>query len=234
MELRILGPLEVEAAGRPVALGGARARSCLALMILHAREPVPTEVFLETLWGDGARPSGRKTLQVQLSRLRDRLGAEADRLVTTPAGYRLDIAPEELDAGRFERLCARAADEDAATAAATLAEALALWRGPVLADLRYEPFAQAEISRLEGLRDTALEDRLEAEFALDRPGVLAEIEALATTMALRERLVELQMRALYRAGRHVEALAAYREARRRLDEELGLQPGPALRELERA
>jgi predicted ATPase/DNA-binding SARP family transcriptional activator len=235
VEFRILGPLEVLAGADPAALGAGRGRLVLAALLLRAGEPVPDDVLVEVLWGEEARAGARSALQVQISRLRARLGAAAERLVTTPAGYRLDVAWDELDASRFEALCARARREEPAAAAATLTEALALWRGPALADVRYESFAQAEIGRLEELRWGALEDRLEAELALGRDAaVVAELERLAAEAPLRERLVEQRMRALYRAGRHVDALAVFREARRRLDEELGLEPGPALRALEQA
>ena len=207
----------------------------IAVLLLRAGEPVPGDVLAQALWGDEATSSGRKALQVQVSRLRSRLGVAAKRLVTSGAGYRLDVADGELDSDRFEALCVRARGEEPAVAAATLAEALALWRGPALADLRYETFAQADIARIEELRWAALEDRLEAELAIGSDGgVVAELERLAAEAPLRERLIQQRMRALYSAGRHVEALAVYREARRRLDEELGLEPGPALRELERA
>lgn len=235
MEFRILGPLEILADGRSLALGGRGGRVVVAALLLHAGEPVPDDLLVQAVWGDEAPSSARKALQVQVSRLRSRLGAAAERLVTSGAGYRLDVADGALDADRFQALCARARREEPAVAAATLAEALALWRGPALADLRYETFAQADIARIEELRWTALEDRLEAELALGREGgVVAELERLAAEAPLRERLIEQRMRALYSAGRHVEALAVFREARRRLDEELGLEPGPALRELEQA
>jgi DNA-binding SARP family transcriptional activator/predicted ATPase len=235
VDLRILGPLEVIADGDSIPLGGPRERVLLVALLLRAREPVAPDVLVQALWGEEASATARKALQVHVSHLRGRLGTAAERLVTTPAGYRLDVAPHECDAGRFEALCARAAALEPAAAAQSLAEALSLWRGPALADLRYESFLQPEIARLEELRWTALEDRMEAELALGRHGtVAAELERLAAEAPLRERLVEQRMRALYGAGRQVEALAAYREARQRLDEELGLEPGPALRELERA
>jgi hypothetical protein len=121
----------------------------LVALLLRAGEPVPDDVLVETLWGENAPPSARKALQVQVSRLRARLDAAAERLVTTAAGYRLDVAPGEIDAARFEALCARAGREEPGAAAVTLGEALALWRGPALADLRYEAFVQGEIARLE-------------------------------------------------------------------------------------
>ena len=235
MELRILGPLQVIVDGRAFDLGTGRGAELLLALLLRAREPVPPDVLIEALWGDNAPPSPTRALQVRVSRLRARLGEAADRLVTTPAGYRLDVAPDEIDASRFEALCARARGEDPAAASATLAEALALWRGPALVDVRYDAFAQPEIARLEELRWGAFEDRLEAELALaGHTTVLSELERAAVEAPLRERLIELRMRALYAAGRHVEALDVFHEARRRLDDELGLELGPALRALEQA
>ena len=239
VEFGILGPLEVRHDGRRLDLGGPKRRVVLAALLLRAGEPVSADLLIEALWGDEAPPSAARTLHVHVSRIRAELGSAATRLVTTPAGYRLDVAADELDARRFERLSAHA-DEDRANgrlepAATKLAEALSLWRGPALADLRYESFAQADIARLEELRWSAVEERLSVELELGRHrAVLREIEPLAATAPLRERLVELRMRALYHAGRHVDALAAYRDASRRLNSELGLEPGPSLRELERA
>src|SRR5262245_21743710 len=161
MEIRILGPLEVIVDGRALDLGGGRAGELLIALLLHAREPVPVEVLIQALWGDEAPSTACRALQVNISRLRSRLGEAADRLVTTSTGYRLDVEPQEVDATRFAALCARARGEEPAAASATLAEALGLWRGPALVDVRYEAFAQPEMARLEELRWGALEERLE-------------------------------------------------------------------------
>ncbi len=238
MEFRILGPLEVHAGSRGVALGGEKRRALLAMLLLHANEPVSAERLAEALWGEDADLEAIKTVRVHVSRIRAALG-DPEALVTVPAGYRLRVAAGELDAARFEELLERGrrASDDGAPALAVehLRAALALWRGDVLADLRYEAFAQAAIARLEELRWDAIEARNDAELALGRADtVLAEFERRADDAPLRERLVEQRMRALYAAGRQVEALSVYREAQRRLDAELGLRPGPALRELERA
>lgn len=238
MEFRILGPLEVRAGSRGVALGGEKRRALLAMLLLHANEPVSAERLANALWGEDAAVEAIKTVRVHVSRIRAALG-DPEALVTVPAGYRLRVDADELDADRFEALLERgrlALDEDApALASEHLRAALALWRGDVLADLRYEAFAQAEIARLEELRWDAIEARNDAELALGRwDAVLAELEQRADDAPLRERLVEQHMRALYAAGRQVEALSVYRAAQRRLDDELGLRPGPALRELERA
>jgi DNA-binding SARP family transcriptional activator/class 3 adenylate cyclase len=234
MQFRILGPLEVHSEAGAVALGGDKRRALLALLVLHANKPVSAERLAMALWGEEAPLEAVKTVRVHVSRTRAALG-DPDALVTTPAGYRLRVRDGELDADRFEDLLeqgrsalGRGAHE---RAAALLREALGLWRGPVLPDVRYEGFAQAEIARLEELRWDAIEALNDADLELGRiEGVLAEHEGAP----LRERLIEQRMRALYRAGRHVEALATYREARRRLDEELGLEPGLGLRQLEQA
>ena len=236
--VRILGPLEVRAGSREIALGGDKRRALLAFLVLHANEPVSAERLAVALWGDDAAVEAVKTVRVHVSRIRAALG-DPDALVTTPAGYRLRVAPGELDADRFEDLLdqGRRALADAAPARASelLRAALALWRGGALADLRYEAFTQAAIARLEELRWDAIEARNDADLELGRAdAVLADLEQRADEAPLRERLVEQRMRALYAAGRHVEALSVYRDAQRRLDAELGLQPGPALRELERA
>ena len=234
MEFRILGPLEVCAGSRSVELGGEKRRALLALLLLHANAPVSAERVAVALWGEDAAADAIKTVRVHVSRIRAALG-DPGVLVTTPAGYRLRVAAGELDADRFERLLEQGRRALAAGAPAEAAEllraALALWRGDVLADLRYAAFAQAAVARLEELRWDAIEARNDADLELGR---LGNVLAAADEAPLRERLIEQRMRALYGAGRHVEALSLYRKACRRLDAELGLQPGPGLRELERA
>jgi predicted ATPase/DNA-binding SARP family transcriptional activator len=235
MEFRILGPLAVHAGNRAIELGGEKRRALLALLLLHANEPVSAERVAVALWGEDAAADAVKTVRVHVSRIRAALG-DPDVLVTTPAGYRLCVGEGELDADRFADLLERGrrtlAGGAAAEAAELLRSALALWRGDVLADLRYAAFAQAAIARLEELRWDAIEARNDADLELGHAdAVLAE---LADEAPLRERLIEQRMRALYAAGRHVEALSVYGVACRRLDAELGLQPGPGLRELERA
>ncbi len=210
----------------------------MAALLLHANEAVSAERLAVALWGDDTPIGAVKTVRVHVSRLRAAL-AEPDVLVTTSAGYRLRVREGELDADRFEHLLERGrcelTDGAVAQAAVTLRAALELWRGPALADLRYEAFAQSAIARLEGLRWDAIEARNAADLDLGRvETVLAGMEGPSVDAPVRERLVEQRMRALYCAGRQVEALAVYREARRRLYDELGLEPGPALRELEHA
>jgi DNA-binding SARP family transcriptional activator len=237
MEFRLLGPLDVSDEGRRVVLRGARQRALLAMLLLHANEVVPEERLLEEVWG-GARPaSGGAALRVRISQLRKALGGTV--VATRSPGYLLEVEPAQVDALRFEELLARGRRElatgDAPAAADTLGEALALWRGAPLADLAYEEFAQAEIARLEDLRLSAFEERLEADLALGRHGeVVGELEALVAEHPFRERLRGQLMLALYRSGRQVEALAAYRDARRDLVAELGIEPTRSLQELERA
>jgi DNA-binding SARP family transcriptional activator len=237
MEVRLLGPLELVEGGRPIACGGSRQRAVLALLVLHANEVVPSERLLVELWGEDAPPSAGNALQAAVSRLRRALPQR--RLVTRAPGYLFRAFPDEVDLGRFERLLGRGrqahAAGDAADAARTLRLALSVWRGPALADFRYEPFAQAEIARLEELRVVCLEERVEADLALGAGGELVgELERMVAEQPLRERLRGQLMLALYRSGRQAEALQVYRELRSLLLEELGLEPAPALGELQAA
>ena len=237
MEVRLLGPLELADGGRSIAYGGARQRAVLALLVLHANQVVASERVLMELWGEDAPPGAANALQAAVSRLRRAL--PQGRLVTRPPGYLFRAVPDEVDLSRFERLLAQGrqalADGAAAEAADTLADALALWRGPALADFRYEPFAQAEIARLEELRLVCVEERVEADLALGAGAELVgELQRLVAEQPLRERLRGQLMLALYRAGRQADALEAYREVRELLLEELGLEPAPALGELEGA
>ncbi len=218
-------------------LGGARQRAVLAILLVHRGEVVPVDRIVDELWGERAPETATKTVQVYVSRLRKALGEGA--LVTRGGGYALELGADELDVDRFERLAAegRAAQErgDPGAAAESLRAALALWRGPPLADFTYESFAQNEIARLEEERLAALEDRVDADLALGRHAALVgELEGLAGQYPARERLRAQLMLALYRSGRQADALASYRDARRSLEEELGLEPGPELQRLERA
>jgi DNA-binding SARP family transcriptional activator len=236
LEYRILGPLEVAANGRAVPLGGTKQRALLAVLLLHRSAVVPTDRLVEDLWGDDPPAAAGKTVQVHVSRLRKALGNAA--LETRAGGYALNVETETVDLFRFEDLTQDgrrllAAGEPAAARAA-FGEALALWRGPPLADFAYEPFAQTEISRLEELRVAALEDRLDADLALgETASLVPELEGLIASHPLRERLRRQLMLALYRAGRQADALQAYREARSALDD-LGIEPTRGLRELEAA
>jgi DNA-binding SARP family transcriptional activator len=236
LEYRILGPLEVAANGRAVPLGGTKQRALLAVLLLHRSAVVPTDRLVEDLWGAEAPAAAAKTVQVHVSRLRKALGNAA--LETRAGGYALNVEAESVDLFRFEDLTQDGrrllAAGDPAAARAAFGEALALWRGPPLADFTYEPFAQTEISRLEELRVAALEDRIDADLALgETASLVPELEALIASHPLRERLRRQLMLALYRGGRQADALRAYREARSALDD-LGIEPARALRELEAA
>jgi DNA-binding SARP family transcriptional activator len=233
MDFRLLGPLEVFEHERSLALGGVKQRSLLALLLLQRGGLVSTDLLIDQLWGNSPPATAGKSVQVYVSRLRKLLGE--GRLSTHGRGYVLRVDPGELDLARFEELAGEARHATPATAARKLSEALALWRGPALADLAYEPFAQVEIARLEEMRLAAVEQRVEADLALGRHAELvAELEALVSREPLRERLRCQLMLALYRSGRQAEALEAYRAARRDLSEELGLEPGEELRRLEQA
>jgi len=239
MQFRILGPLEVAETDREISLGGGRQRAVLALLLLHPNEVVSSERLIDELWGGAPPPTAAKTVQVYVSQLRKALrnGVPDGPLLTRGRGYVLRVEPGELDLERFEAAVAdgrRELDRDApARAADRLREGLALWRGPPLADFAYDAFAQPEIARLEELRLDALEARLEADLELGRHAeVTAELEQLVAAHPLRERLREQLMLALYRSGRQADALAVQREGRARLMDELGLEPSPALRELE--
>ena len=237
MEFRILGPIEASEAGRPVALGPAKQRALLAALLMHANEVVSTDRLVDELWGERPPAKAAKSVQVYVSQLRKALGDGA--LETSGHGYLLHVAAGGLDSERFGSLLAEGrealAEGEASRASETLRAALALWRGPALSDVAYEPFAQAEIARLEELRLTALEERIDAELALGHHAdLVAELEGLVRAEPLRERLRRQLMLALYRSGRQADALDAYREARRVLVEELGLEPSRTLQELERA
>jgi DNA-binding SARP family transcriptional activator len=233
MDFRLLGPLEVAEHDRSVVLGGVKQRALLAVLLLHANDVVSTEQLVDEVWGESPPATVAKSIQVYVSRLRKQLGE--GRLVTRAPGYLLRVDPSELDVACFERLAAEAEDAQPKVAGEKLRRALALWRGPPLADLAYEPFARAEIARLEELRAAALEQRIEADLALGRHSrLVGELEGLVTEHPLRERLRGQLMLCLYRCGRQAEALESYQAARRVLVEELGIEPGRQLRELHQA
>ena len=243
IDYRILGSLEVLPGPRPVDLGRPRQRALLALLLLHANRPVPLDQVLDLLWGPEVPERAVGDLQVHVSRLRRAL--EPDRptrapsrvLVNIAGGYLLHVGPDELDANRFEALTDRGhrhlVAADPVRAQAALEGALALWRGPALAEFNYEPFAQPEAARLESRRILAREDLFEAELALgNHARAVAGIESLLVDNGLRERLWFLLMLALYRSDRQAEALRAFARARRILGDELAIEPGPVLCRLE--
>ena len=230
LEFRILGSLEVLDEGLAVPLAGRNQRAVLALLLLHANEPVSTERLVDQLWGEHPPRTATTSLQNAVSQLRKLLGTGF--LLTRPTGYVLELDADQLDLTRFERLVreARAAEPDAK--AALLREALGLWRGSPLADLELETFAQSHIHRLENLRLGVLEERIAADLDLGADAELvAEIEALVRAHPLREQLRGNLMLALYQCARQAEALAAFHDARRTLIDELGIEPGPELQAL---
>jgi DNA-binding SARP family transcriptional activator len=241
---RILGPLEAEADGRALRLGGGKQRALLAMLLLSANEVVPRERLIDGLWGESPPETAQTALQVHVSQLRKVLEPargrhEPEVLLTRPPGYLIRLEPDALDLLRFERLLREGrsafAAGDPQTAAETLAAALALWHGQPLADLDSAPFARLESLRLDELRLAAIEEWIDAELALGRQaGVVGELETLVAKHPLRERLRGQLMVALYRCGRQSAALDTYQAGRRRLGEELGLEPGEALQRLERA
>ena len=243
MEFRALGDLEVLEDGLAVALGSHQQRAVLAVLVLSAGEVVSSDRLVEALWGDRPPATAAKTVQVYISRLRKTLnGAQAGTsasegwIVTVDHGYVLRVDPEQVDVRAFERLLERGraafADREFDAAAMVLTRALGLWRGAPLADFTFDAFAAGEIARLRELRLEALEIRIDAGLALGRHAALvAELEALTAEHPLRERLRAARMLALYRCGREPEALALYRDSRRMLVDELGMEPSPALREL---
>jgi DNA-binding SARP family transcriptional activator len=233
MDFRILGPLEVRDRGRPIALPRRKQRAVLAILLLRRGEAVSSDVLVDALWAEDPPPTARAALHNYVAQLRRALGPG---LVLSRAGsYLLDIVPEQIDVGRFERLTAEGRAASGEERVEKLREALMLWRGPPLADLAFEPFAANEASRLEELRTAALEELIDAKLSLGASAELvAELEALITEHPFRERLRGQLMLALYRAGRQAEALDAYQEARRTLTDELGIEPSAPLRELEQA
>src|SRR5829696_3233506 len=249
MDFRILGPLEVRDGDRELLLGGRQQRALLALLLLHANEVVPVNQIVDELWPEAPPTSATKSLHALVSRLRRTLEGEPSArkgdagdngvVLTRAHGYVLTIAPGDLDRDRFESLLEAGRRALAAghtkEASATLREALALWRGPPLAEFAHDSFAQVEIARLDELRLSALEERIEADLAAGRSAELvAEVDALVAAHPLRERLRGQLMLALYRSGRQSEALQVYQEARRLLVDELGVEPSPALQRLERS
>ena len=239
MEFRVLGPVEVVRGCQVFAAGGARARAVLAMLLLNANRVVSAGRLAGEVWPDLEPDRAAANLQVRLTELRRalRTAGEAGRLVTRPPGYIFRVAVGELDVSRFEQLAAAGravlAGGDAAGAARLLDDSLALWRGPALADLGDLPFAGTERARLEGARLDAVESRLDALLACGRHReTLAELENLTAKHPLRERFWAQRLLALYRCGRQADALRAYRELRAVLAGQLGIEPGPELRQLE--
>jgi len=224
MHFHLLGPVEVVCDGGPIALGGPKPRALLAILALEAGSTVSSERLIDGLWGDDPPPTAPKLVQLYVSHLRKAMAAcgDSDAIATRGRGYQLQVSRDRVDAARFERLLAQGAAR----------EALSLWRGPPLADVADEPFAAAEIRRLDELRSAALEVAIDQDLEAGRHReVLPELESLLAQEPLRERLHAQRMLALYRCGRQADALDAYRRARATLVEEIGVEPGPDLRRL---
>jgi DNA-binding SARP family transcriptional activator len=233
MDFRILGSLEVRDGDRQLDLGGSKRRAVLAFLVLHANEVVSNDRLTDQLWGDKVPRNAAAALHTHVSRLRKELGP--DVVATRAWGYVLRTEPGAIDLERFERLVANAENLPAHERAEKLRDALGLWRGGPLEDLAFEPSLGKDIARLEELRLAVLENRIDADLeAGNHTGIIGELETLIAENPLRERLRGQLILALYRSGRQAEALEVYRETRRVLADELGLEPSPELRELERA
>jgi DNA-binding SARP family transcriptional activator len=237
VEFRVLGPLELRKGEIPLPLGSEKERALLAILLLNANHTVSRDRLVDGLWAEEAPEKAAKAIQTYVSRLRKVVPRELLR--TRAPGYVLELDPEQLDVHRFEQFLAEGqralAEGSAERASAMLRDGLALWRGPALAEFGSEPFAQSEAARLEELRLSALEARFDADLALGRHrDLVGELELLAARHPLRERVRGQLMLALYRSGRQAEALAVYQDARRRLIDDLGIEPGRALHDLEGA
>ena len=240
VSFRILGSVQALVDGHQVSLGGRRQLTLLAFLLVNANRALSTDALTETVWGP-ARPAGDNRLQMAITRLRKALEPlnppDGPRLRTVSGGYVLALEPDELDAELFARgvQAGRSALDarDPARAAEQLASALSLWRGPPLADVSFEDFAQPEIRRLEELHLTALETLIDSKLELGRhTELIGELEALVAEHPTREHLAGQLMVALYRAGRQADALEIYQRIRAHLASELGLEPGPALQALQ--
>jgi YVTN family beta-propeller protein len=241
LEFRVLGPVEVSNGTGVLRLGGPKQRALLADLVLNAGTTVSTTRLIDDLWGEDPPPTAEHTVEAYISRIRAILrdGTAREVIVTRPPGYLLGVPHDHVDAYQFERLVGEgtaAADRgDDAEASALLRAALDLWRGEALADLSEVPFARDAARRLTDRRLLAMERRIESDLRLGRAGdLVAELEALAVAHPYREQFRGDLMLALYRSGRQTEALGAYRRARRRLVDELGVEPGPELQKLEQA
>jgi DNA-binding SARP family transcriptional activator len=239
VEYRILGSLEVVANGTAANLGPPKQRAVLAVLLVHANEIVPTDRLIDLVWPERPPRTAVHSIQIYISELRKAIEplAGCPAIATRPPGYMLEADPESIDADRFKRLVAdglrRLGGGDPDGSLTVLRSALALWGGPPLSDFTYEEFAQAHICRLSELRLAALEELAAVELDLGRAGqALPMIESAIAMDSLRERSRELHMIALYRSGRHAEALRTYQQYRRLLADELCLEPSPALRRLE--
>jgi predicted ATPase/DNA-binding SARP family transcriptional activator len=235
VEVKLFGEFEVLKEGVPIPIRGAKQRALLALLALNRGSPVSPDRLIDQLWADGQNAKPANALQAQIVQLRRSLGSSA--VITSESGYALDVSPSDLDVDRFEALISEghrlSAEGELALASAVLGDALRLRRGEPLSEFVYAGFADAERAHLNELALVATEYRVEADLGLGHHNELVgELEALCREHSLRERLWELLMLALYRAGRQAEALRAFTEIRDRLIDELGIDPGSSLRDLE--
>lgn len=232
LEVRLLGPLEVLHEGMPIEVAGGRQRALLAVLATHAGEVVARDRLVDALWGETLSDNAANRLAAVVGRLRKAL--PVDVVATAPTGYRLVVDPGATDAGRFEQLVSESRTAAPERAAEILREALSLWRGPAFAEFEYEGWAQPLIARLDELRRGALEGRIDADLAMGGGAELVpELEAVVRADPLHEAFRGQLMLALYRSGRQADALAVYRNTQKLLDEELGLEPSRALRDIER-
>jgi DNA-binding SARP family transcriptional activator/streptogramin lyase len=233
MRYAILGPLEVYDGTQPLGIGGGRQRKLLGVLLVHANESVSSDRLIEELWDGEPPPTASKALQGLVSQLRKQLGPGS--LETVAGGYLLRVAPGDTDAQQFEQLLREARPLDRGPALAKLRAALALWRGPALADFAYDDFARSEAERLEELRESCIERRIDLELALGHhDDLVPELESLVREYPLRERLRRHLILALYRSGRQADALQAYQDTRTMLREQLGLDPSDELQDLQKA
>lgn len=235
MEYRLLGPLEVRRGDQTLPLGGAKQRALLAILLLHANHVVGRERLSELLWNDEPPDTAAHVIEVYVSQLRKVFepdGAPYKVLLRKPAGYVLQVDPADIDTTQFARLVESAKSSSPTEAAALLVQALAMWRGPALADFAGERFAFSEAARLNELRLYATEERIDAELKLGHHArLIGELQALVEQHPLRERLCGQLMLALYRSGRQAEASDVFQKTRERLVDDLGMEPGPELQDL---
>jgi len=225
MDVRLLGPIEASLDGRPIALGPGKQRAVLAMLALECGRTVSADRLAEGLWGERAPPSAPKMVQLYVSHLRRLLDGDGAEILTRGRGYELRLADGAVDVLRFEQLLDEARPRDA----------LALWRGAALADVADEPFAAAEIRRLDELRVRAVEEAIDADLTAGlHSELIGELDALVAAHPLREKLHAQRILALYRSGRQSEALEAYADARTGLVDQIGVEPGPELRRLQEA
>ena len=238
MKFGILGPLQVSAGGRDLAIASAKQRSLLAVLLVNANTVVSTDRLIDALWPTDVPQRPRNSLRFHVSKLRATLAEEGagSTLHTKPPGYIIEVSPGDLDTLQFEAMAEEArrlAKVDPRSAAEMMTKALALWRGPALGEFEYEQFARETVLRLDEMRISLIEDQLAARLELgEHEGAIGDLEALAAEHPFRERVACLLMTALFRAGRQADALRACGRLRAKLVEELGIDPSETTRDLE--